>query len=357
MYKIAVFPGDGIGPEVTEQAMKVVSKLGETFHLTFETEEALVGGASLDKHEVPITPEALALAENSDAVFLGAVGGPKWDTLPSNLRPEKALLGLRKTLDAFANLRPVRMMPELVSNSPLKEEIVKGIDFLIMRELVSGIYFGSPRGVEKQEDGTEKGINTEVYTTPQIERIAIKAFEAARRRRRQVTSVDKANVLESSQLWRKVVTEVHKNYQDVKLDHRYVDDCAMQLIKCPTQFDVVVTTNLFGDILSDESAMLTGSIGMLPSASVGLNNGMYEPVHGSAPDIAGQNIANPVASILSIAMMMEHSFNLLELSAAVEKAVGKVMAEGYRTADLYKEGDKKVSCSEMGDLIVKEIQA
>lgn len=356
MYRILVLPGDGIGLEVTEQATKIVKKLGQAFHLVFELKEDLIGGASIDKHGIPLTPETIQNAKRSDAIFLGAVGGPKWDGLESSKRPEKGLLGIRKSLEVFANVRPVRMFPQLSNYSPLKEEIVKGLDFVILRELVSGIYFGEPRGIEKLADGTERGVNTEVYTTPEIVRIVEKAFEFARRRRRKVTSVDKANVLEASQLWRKVVLDVHKRYPEVQLDHRYVDDCAMQLIKNPSQFDVIVTNNLFGDILSDEAAMLTGSIGMLPSASMGNKVALYEPVHGSAPDIAGKDMANPLASILSIAMMMEHSFNLLELAVSVEKAVESVLKEGYRTADLHQSGTTLVSCSKMGDLVAERIK-
>ncbi len=355
MYKITVFPGDGIGVEVAEQAVKLIRKIGKKHHLVFEIEEGLLGGCSIDKHGEPVTPENLEKARKADAVFLGAVGGPKWDHVETAKRPEKALLALRKSLDVFANLRPVKMFPQLVKNSPLREEIVKGVDMIIFRELVSGIYFGQPRGVKKLADGTEEGINTEYYSTPQIERIAVKAFEFARKRRRKVTSVDKANVLESSQLWRKVVTEVHKKYQDIQLDHRYVDDCAMQLIKNPSQFDVMLTTNLFGDILSDEGAMVAGSIGMLPSASIGLEHALYEPVHGSAPDIAGKDLANPLASIISVAMMMEHSFNLFEVAQSIEKAVEKVLASGYRTADIYSEGNTKVGCAKMGELVLENI--
>lgn len=355
MYKITVFPGDGIGKEVTEQALKVLRKVGQKFHLVFETTHGLIGGGSIDKYGIPLTDEMLNLAKNADAVYLGAVGGPKWDHVENAKRPEKALLGLRKGLDVFANLRPVHMYDELVHHSTLKPEVVKGIDFLILRELVSGIYFGQPRGIQKIENGEEAGINTEYYSTSQVKRIAQKAFEFARKRRRKVTSVDKANVLESSQLWRKAVIEVHKDYPDVQLDHRYVDDCAMQLIKNPGQFDVLVTTNLFGDILSDESAMLTGSIGMLPSASVGKDHALYEPVHGSAPDIEGKDLANPLAAILSVAMMLEFSFNLYDLARGVEKAVAKTLAEGYRTGDIYSEGTTKVSCSKMGDLVAEKI--
>ncbi len=356
MYKIALFPGDGIGVEVAEQAVKIIRKIGKTFHLVFEMEEGIAGGASIDKFGEPLTAQALELAKKADAVFLGAVGGPQWDSVETSKRPERALLGLRKGLDVFANLRPVKMFAPLVSHSSLKEDVVNGLDFIIFRELVGGIYFGAPRGIQTLPDGSEQGINTEVYTTPQIERIAVKAFEFARRRRKKVTSVDKANVLESSQLWRKVVTKVHERFPDITLDHRYVDDCAMQLIRNPKQFDVVVTTNLFGDILSDEAAMLTGSIGMLPSASIGANHALYEPVHGSAPDIAGKDMANPLASILSVAMMMEHSFNLNEIALQIEKAVEKTLEEGYRTADIYAPGTQKVSCSKMGDLVAEKIK-
>ena len=355
MYKILFFRGDGIGPEVAEQAVKIIRKLGQTFHLVFEIQDALAGGVSIDKHGVPITEEALNAAKKADAVFLGAVGGPKWDPLEAAKRPEKALLSLRKSLDVFANLRPIKVFPELASLSPLKEELVQGVDFLILRELVGGIYFGTPRGIEKS-GRDEKGINTEVYTTPEIKRIAHKAFEFARKRSRRVTCVDKSNVLESSQLWRRVVTEVGKEYADVTLDYRYVDDCAMQLVKNPKAFDVIVTTNLFGDILSDEAAVLTGSIGMLPSASVGEHHALYEPVHGSAPDIAGRDIANPLGTILSAAMMMEFSFGLAELAKSVERAVELVIREGCRTADLYQPGMTRVSCSNMGDLVAGKIR-
>lgn len=357
MYKIAVLPGDGIGLEVTEQVIKVIKKLGQTFHLVFEIEEAVIGGASLDRHSEPIIEDTLKLALNADAVFLGAVGGPKWDPIETARRPEKALLKLRESLEVFANIRPVKVYSELIDMSPLKAEFVRDIDFVIFRELTGGIYFGKPRGIVELPKIGERAVNTEVYSTPEIERIAHKAFEFARRRRRKVTSVDKANVLESSQLWRKVVTKVHEKYPDVALDHRYIDDCAMQLIKNPRQFDVVVTTNMFGDILSDEAAMLTGSIGMLPSASVGEKHALYEPIHGSAPDIAGKDMANPLASILSVAMMMEYSFNLLELAQVVERAVHDTIREGYRTEDIYSEGMKKVGCSKMGDLVAERIKA
>lgn len=357
MYKICVFPGDGIGQEVTRQALKIISIVGEKHHLVFEINEGLLGGASIDATGVPMSEDAEKLAKSSDAVFLGAVGGPKWDALEASKRPEKGLLGLRKALGVFANLRPVRLFKGLENHSTLKVDIIRDLDFLILRELTGGIYFGAPRGIEQLADGTgEKGVNTEVYTTAEIERIAVKAFEAARKRKRRVTSVDKANVLESGQLWRKVVTNVQKQYPDVTLDHRYVDDCAMQFIRNPKQFDVVVTSNMFGDILSDEAAMLTGSIGMLASASVGAKTALYEPVHGSAPDIAGKDIANPLAAILSVAMMFEHSFQLTELAQTVEKAVEDVLNEGYRTADIYGEGSRKIGCEEMGNLVAAKIK-
>lgn len=355
MYKIAVFPGDGIGPEVTAQAIRVLTKLGTISNLKFEITELLAGGVSIDKHGVPLTPEALSKAQNSDAVFLGAVGGPQWDHLPSDKRPEKGLLALRKGLNAFANLRPVKMYPQLAAHSSLKEAVVRDLDFVIVRELVSGIYFGSPRGLEKNVQGEERGFNTMAYSVPEIERVARVGFELARKRRKKLTSVDKANVLEVSQLWRKVVIDLHKNYPDVELSHRYVDDCAMQLIRNPKQFDVIVTENLFGDILSDESAMLTGSIGMLPSASIGDKVGMYEPIHGSAPDIAGKDMGNPLATILSVAMMLEHSFHQSKAAHAIERAVAQVLEDGYRTADIYSEGSTRVGCSKMGDLVVERI--
>ncbi|MCB9799562.1 MAG: 3-isopropylmalate dehydrogenase [Candidatus Omnitrophica bacterium] len=358
MYKICVFPGDGIGQEVTKQALKILHTVAQKHHLVFDVHEGLLGGASIDAAGVPMSEEAAELAKSSDAVFLGAVGGPKWDGLEASKRPEKGLLALRQTLGVFANLRPVRLFKGLENHSTLKVEIIRDLDFLILRELTGGIYFGTPRGIESLSDGSgEKGVNTEVYTTAEIERIAVKAFEAARRRKRKVTSVDKANVLESGQLWRKVVTAVQKQYPDVTLDHRYVDDCAMQFIRNPKQFDVVVTSNMFGDILSDEAAMLTGSIGMLASASVGAKTALYEPVHGSAPDIAGKDLANPLASILSIAMMFEHSFQLSELAQEVEKAVEDILSEGYRTADIYGEGCRKVGCEEMGELVAGKIKS
>lgn len=357
MYKIALFPGDGIGPEVTREAVKVIRRVADIFHLGFEIKEAPLGGVSIDRFGKPLTAEALQLAKDCDCVFLGAVGGPAWEKVEYEKRPEQALLTLRQELGAYANLRPARVFPGLAGCSPLKKEIVEGTDLMVVRELTGGIYFGKPKGIEKLSNGEEKGVNTEVYTTSEIRRIAEKAFLMARRRRKKVTSVDKANVLESSLLWRRVVSETGKNYPDVALEHLYVDNCAMQLVRNPRQFDVILTSNLFGDILSDEAAVVTGSIGMLPSASLGNHHAIYEPVHGSAPDIAGQNRANPLAAILSVAMMLESTFQLYEVGLAVEKAVEAVLLEGYRTADIQQEGATLVNCSEMGDWVVKEIKS
>ncbi|RMG61014.1 MAG: 3-isopropylmalate dehydrogenase [Deltaproteobacteria bacterium] len=354
MPKIAVFPGDGIGPEVIRETLKVLKRVGELVSVDFEFEEELLGGASIDAHGVPMTERAMSLAEEADAVLLGAVGGPKWDDLPFEVRPERALLGLRKNLNLFANLRPAKIFAPLVDASTLKREVIEGVDIMVVRELTGGIYFGEPRGV-RVEDGEEVGVNTLVYKRHEIERVARVAFDIARKRRKKVTSVDKSNVLESTELWRKVVTEVGKEYGDVELNHLLVDNCAMQLVRYPRQFDVIVTTNLFGDILSDEAAMITGSIGMLPSASLGGETGLYEPVHGSAPDIAGKNMANPLATILSAAMMLRYSFSLDAAADAVEESVERVLEKGYRTADIASEGTRKVSCSEMGDLVVNEL--
>lgn len=357
MYKIAVFPGDGVGTEVTREGVKAVRRVADVFHLGFEINEAAIGGASIDQFGKPLTEEALELAKNSDCVLLGAVGGPAWEKVDYEKRPEQALLALRRELGTYANLRPTRVFPGLAGCSPLKKEVVEGTDLVVVRELTGGIYFGEPKGIEKLANGEEKGMNTEVYTTSEIRRIADKAFQLARRRHRKVTSVDKANVLESSLLWRRIVTEMGKTYPDVALTHLYVDNCAMQLVKNPRQFDVILTSNLFGDILSDEAAVVTGSIGMLPSASLGNHHAIYEPVHGSAPDIAGQNKANPLAAILSAAMMLEMTFQLHEVANAVEKAVESVLLAGYRTPDIYQDGATLVSCSEMGERVVKEIKS
>jgi len=358
MPKVCVFPGDGIGPEVIREALSVLRTLEEVSgKKLFETEEELLGGASYDVHGIPMTDRALSLARSSDAILLGAVGGPKWDQLPFEVRPERGLLELRKTLGLFANLRPAKVHGPLLDASPLRRELVEGIDLLVVRELTGGIYFGEPRGI-KMIDGVETGINTEVYCRPEIERVARVAFELGRKRTGRVTSVDKANVLEASVLWRKVVTEVGAaEFPDVVLSHMLVDNCAMQLVRNPKQFDVIVTTNLFGDILTDEASMVTGSIGMLPSASLGGNVGLFEPIHGSAPDIEGKGLANPLAMILSAAMMLEYSFTMARESALIEDAVGKALADGYRTGDIYREGPgvRRVGTSEMGDKVRKAI--
>ncbi len=353
--KIAILPGDGIGVEVTDSALQVMNRIDEKYSLGFETQTASVGGCAYDETGAPLPDATLELAKAADAVLLGAVGGPKWEGLDYSVRPERALLGLRAELDLFANLRPAKVYPALADASSLKRELVEGIDILVVRELVGGIYFGQPKGVEKLADGTERGVNTLVYTTPEIERIAKAAFEAAQKRSGKLCSVDKANVLECTELWRRVVTGMHKDYADVELSHMYVDNCAMQLVRYPKQFDVIVTTNMFGDILSDEAAMLTGSIGMLPSASLGADSGMYEPVHGSAPDIAGQDKANPIATILSVAMMLQHTFDAPDAAADIEQAVETVLEGGYRTPDICSDGDKSVGTKEMGRMIVEAI--
>ncbi|MDA0691188.1 MAG: 3-isopropylmalate dehydrogenase [Nitrospinae bacterium] len=356
-YKIALLPGDGIGPEVVREAVKILKILESRLDLTIEMDSVPVGGAGYEATGHPLPEESLAAAKNSDAVLLGAVGGPKWEKLDFSLRPERALLGLRSSLKLYANLRPAKIFPALVEASTLKREVVEGLDILVVRELTGGIYFGEPRGIQTLADGTREGRNTLVYNEMEIERIARIAFEVAQKRNKKVMSVDKANVLEATGLWREVVTEIHKDYADVELQHMYVDNCAMQLVRNPKQFDVIVTTNMFGDILSDEASMLTGSIGMLPSASVGGDTGMYEPIHGSAPDIAGQGKANPLATILSVGMMFKYSFNQEEPDQWIERAVESVLNQGYRTADIMSQGMKEVGTSEMGDLVVKEMES
>ena len=358
--KITVFPGDGIGPEIVPPAVAALEAVGDRFGHRFEFRYGIIGGAAIDQAGIPLPAPSVQMALESDAVLLGAVGGPKWEALDYALRPERALLGLREGLGLYANLRPARLFPMLTAASTLKPEVVEGLDLLVVRELTGGIYFGKPRGIQNVEGG-EQGINTEAYTTAEIVRIARVAFEAARKRHRRVTSVDKANVLEVSELWRRVVTAVHNDYSDISLSHMYVDNCAMQLIRNPKQFDVIVTSNMFGDILSDEAAMLTGSIGMLPSASLGNKagqgglKGMYEPIHGSAPDIAGKDMANPIATILSVAMMLQYTFGLDKEAAAIEYAVLDVLKGGYRTADIYSEGIVKIGTKEMGRRIVEKI--
>ena len=352
--KIAVFPGDGIGVEVIREAVKILDALAAKTGASFDLEYGLIGGAAYDACGAPFPAESLELALAGDAVLLGAVGGPKWEGLDYRVRPERALLGLREKLRLFANLRPVNVYDELIAASPLKAEIVRGIDILIIRELTGDLYFGRPRGV-RVENGQRIGVNTLVYTEEEIRRIARVAFAAAQRRRKRLLSVDKANVLESTQLWRDVVTEVGRDYPDVELRHMYVDNCAMQLVSHPAQFDVIVTTNMFGDILSDEAAMITGSIGMLPSARLGERGGMYEPIHGSAPDIAGRDIANPLATILSVAMMLRHSLGMPGEAEMVEAAVRQVLRDGYRTKDISHEGATLVGTAAMGDAVVARL--
>jgi len=354
--KIAILPGDGIGTEIVAEAVKVLQALG----LKFEMEQALVGGAAYEAHGHPLPESTLKLAKQADTILFGAVGDWKYDKLDRPLRPEQAILGLRKNLGLFANFRPAICYEELVGASSLKPELVSGLDILIIRELTGDIYFGQPRGRRTSPDGAfagaDEAFDTMRYTRPEVERIARVAFEAARKRSKRVTSVDKANVLETFQFWKDIVIEVHKDYPDVALDHMYVDNAAMQLVKEPKRFDVVVTGNMFGDILSDEASMLTGSIGMLPSASLNTQNqGLYEPSHGSAPDIAGKGIANPLATILSAAMMLRFSLNQTEAADRIEAAVKKVLAQGYRTADIYSPGTQKVSTAQMGQAVLKAL--
>ena len=356
--KITVLPGDGIGPEVVAEAVKVLECLRADFGLGVELEYALVGGAAYDAQGYPLPDASLVLAKASDAILLGAVGGPRWEALDIALRPERGLLALRSELRLFANLRPAILYPQLASASTLKPEVVAGLDIMIVRELTGDIYFGQPRGFRTVVNGGRQGYNTMVYFESEIERIAHSAFDIARKRKKRVCSVDKANVLETTQLWREVVTRVGSEYPDVELSHMYVDNAAMQLVRAPKQFDVIVTGNMFGDILSDEAAMLTGSIGMLPSASLDINNkGMYEPIHGSAPDIAGKGIANPLATILSVAMMLRYTLNELELATKVERAVAKVLDDGLRTADIFAGAGIKVGTVKMGDAVVAALRA
>ena len=346
--KICVLPGDGIGPEITAEAVRVLNALD----LKFEMEEALLGGCAVDATDNPYPEATQKLAREADAVLLGAVGGPQWDTLPREKRPERGLLGIRKDLNLFANLRPAILYPELANASTLKPEVVAGLDILIIRELTGDIYFGQPRGV-REENGERVGFNTMVYSESEIRRIGHVAFQAAQKRNKKLCSVDKMNVLECTQLWRDVMIEIARDYPDVELSHMLVDNAAMQLVKAPKQFDVMVTGNMFGDILSDEASMLTGSIGMLPSASLDdKNKGLYEPSHGSAPDIAGKGIANPLATILSAAMMLRYTFGLEDQAQRIETAVKKVLAQGYRTGDIYERGTNKVGTKEMGDAVL-----
>jgi len=355
-YRIAVLPGDGIGPEIVREALKVLGVVAERTGVRFDLQEGLVGGGAYDRFGAPLPDHVMQLALASDAVLLGAVGGPKWESLDYSVRPERGLLGLRSGLGLYANLRPVVVFEDLIDASPLKPDVVRGIDLMIVRELLGDAYFGKPRGV-RIENGRRIGINTMVYTEEEIRRIAKVAFDLAQTRRKKLLSVDKANVLEMTELWRDVVTEVGRDYPEVELTHMYVDNCAMQLIRNPGQFDVIVTTNMFGDILSDEASMLTGSLGMLPSASLGAKTAMYEPSHGSAPDIAGKGVANPLATILSVAMMLRHSFAMAADADQVEKAVRMVLKEGFRTEDIRQAGARIVGTTEMGDLVVERLRA
>ncbi|AZV55880.1 3-isopropylmalate dehydrogenase [Clostridium sp. AWRP] len=353
--KIAIIPGDGIGEEIIAQAKKVLKAASVKYKFDFECEEVLLGGAAVDVTGVPLPDKTIEVCKKSDAVLLGAVGGPKWDSLPSKLRPEAGLLGIRKALGVFANLRPAILFPELISASNLKPEVLGGgLDIMIVRELIGGAYFGEKNRIDIE--GGKKAWDTISYTSFEIDRITRKAFEIARKRNNRLTLVDKANVLESSKLWREVVGNIAKEYEDVEINYMYVDNASMQLIRDPKQFDVILTENMFGDILSDEASMLTGSLGMLPSASVrGDSFGLYEPVHGSAPDIAGQNKANPIGTIMSVAMMLKYSFDMEQAYEDIKNAISKVLKEGYRTVDIAKEGSKLVSTKEMGDLIVKNL--
>jgi 3-isopropylmalate dehydrogenase len=350
---ILILEGDGIGPEIVREARKVLDVVNAKFDLGLTFENELMGGCAIDVHGVPLADSTLEKARKADAILLGAVGGPKWDKLDRSIRPEKGLLKIRSQLGLYANLRPALLYPQLVDASSLKPEVVSGLDILIVRELAGGIYFGEPRGIRVLENGEREGYNTYKYSESEIIRIGRTAFEMARKRNGKVCSVDKANVLEATMLWREVMDTLHKEYPDVELSHMYVDNAAMQLVRAPKQFDVLVTGNMFGDILSDAAAMLTGSIGMLPSASLDKDGrGMYEPCHGSAPDIAGQGIANPLATILSVSMMLRYSLGYPQVADAIEVAVGKVLDQGYRTADIYTEGKTKVSTSQMGDAVV-----
>jgi 3-isopropylmalate dehydrogenase len=348
--KIALLPGDGIGVEVTEAAVKVMNHVADNFNITLEFNSQLIGGASYEKNGSPLTDETLQSCYNSDAVFLGAVGGPKWETLPHHLKPEAALLKLRKALGLFTNIRPAKIYEALIDSSTLKKEVLQGTDFIVLRELTGGIYFGTPRGFDKN-----RGWNTMEYSYEEVERIARMAFKMARERGKKVTSVDKANVLEVSQFWRNTVHEVHKEFADVELNDMYVDNAAMQIVRNPKQFDVLLTSNLFGDILSDIAGMITGSLGMLPSASIGNKYSLYEPVHGSAPDIAGQGKANPLAAISSAAMMFNYSFGMQKAAEVIEEAIERTLAQGLRTPDIFSEGCRSVSTEEITNAVIENI--
>jgi 3-isopropylmalate dehydrogenase len=355
-HKIALLGGDGIGQEVTPEARRVLEVVGKATGASFEFETALIGGAAIDATGEPLPPSTLRLCEQSDAILFGAVGGPKWDHLPQEQKPERGLLGLRKELDLFANLRPARCFPMLVDASPLKRSVVENTDIMVIRELTGGLYFGEPRGREEFADGGARAVNTMAYTSREIERVARAAFDVAMKRKKRLASVDKANVLVVSQLWREVVTRVARDYPQVQLEHVLVDNCAMALVQKPTHFDTIVTENTFGDILSDEAAILAGSMGMLPSASMGGSGGLYEPVHGTAPDIAGQGVANPIAAILSAGMLLRYSLNKGTDADRIDAAVLRVLEQGYRTRDIHGPETKLVGTREMGDLISTEVE-
>ncbi|HYD17332.1 MAG TPA: 3-isopropylmalate dehydrogenase [Patescibacteria group bacterium] len=361
---IVTLAGDGLGPEVMAEALKVIGWFNQNFGTKIETTEGDLGGCSIDKHGVPLSDDTLEKCRKADAVLLAAVGGPKWDKVEYAIRPEAGLLKLRKELELFANLRPAKVFDALVDASTLKASVVRGLDIMIVRELTGGVYFGEPRGITTLPEGQRRGVNTQVYTTSEIIRVARVAFELARKRGNKVCSAEKANVMESGKLWREEVTKLHEaEYKDVQLSHMYADNCAMQLLRNPAQFDVIVTDNLFGDILSDEAAMLTGSLGMLPSASLGAvkadgkRAALYEPIHGSAPDIAGKNIANPLATILSVAMMFRYSFDMQKEAQLLEDAIEALLAKGYRTADIMSDGMKKLSTSDMGAALIETLSA
>lgn len=356
-YRITLLPGDGIGPEIMSVAVEVLKVVEKQFDIQFEFQEALIGGAAIDATGEPLPATTLDMCRNSDAVLLAAIGGYKWDSLPRHLRPETGLLGLRAGLGLFANLRPAKILPQLIDASSLKREVVEGVDIMVVRELTGGIYFGQPKGIFTTETGEKRGVNTMAYTEAEIDRIGRVAFETARKRGGKLCSVDKANVLEVSQLWRDRITQLASEYPDIELSHLYVDNAAMQLIRWPKQFDTIVTGNLFGDILSDAAAMLTGSIGMLPSASLGeAGVGVFEPVHGSAPDIAGQDKANPLAQVLSAAMMLRYGLNQPTAANRIEEAVMQVLDQGDRTGDIMSEGMNYLGCRAMGDALIQEFK-
>ncbi|GAC1339712.1 MAG: 3-isopropylmalate dehydrogenase [Acetobacteraceae bacterium] len=360
---LLILPGDGVGPEVMREVRRVIDWMDRRRHVSFTLTEDVVGGAAIDHHGLPISQETIAAAKAADAILFGAVGGPRWDKLGFDKRPEIAILRLRKELGLFANLRPAVVLDPLVDASTLKPEVVRGLDLMIVRESTGGIYFGEPRGIETLPDGSQRGVDTEVYTTHEVERVTRVAFDLARKRKNRVTSVEKANVMASGLMWRQVVTALHeREYADVELSHMYADNCAMQLVRNPRQFDVIVTSNLFGDLLSDLASMLTGSLGMLPSATIGApdasgrRHALYEPIHGSAPDIAGKGVANPMAQILSFAMLLRYSFDLEEEALLIERACTNVLASGLRTADVMAPGTAKVGTSVMGESVVRELE-